>query len=71
MNVLLQSSEILLEHVHLCDWDLFFHAELLTNFKNRIQILQLVKVGHITSIEDVIDVFELLLLDYLGVHEEE
>jgi hypothetical protein len=71
VNVRLQSAQVLLEHVHLGDRDLFLHAELFTNFVDGIHVFKFVQVGNITTIQDVIDVLKLLLLDDLGIDEQE
>jgi len=65
--VLPETTKILLEHIHLCDLDVFLHAGSLTNFVDRFEVFNLVQVWHITSVKDVVDVFELKLADNLSV----
>jgi len=69
VDVCLKSTKVLLEHVHLSDWDLFLHAELLSYLKNRFHIFKFVKIRHITSIKNIVDIFELLLFDNLGINK--
>jgi hypothetical protein len=71
MDVFLDSAKIRLEHVHLGDWNLLFQASLFAHFENRLQVFIFVQVRHITTIQNVVDVFKLLLLDNLGVDEQE
>ena len=71
MDVLLQSTDILSEHVHLCDLDILLHTELLSDLIYWLIVFTLVEVGNITTVEDVVDILKLLLFDDLCIDEEE
>ena len=71
MNVFLNPAKILLEHVHLGDRNLFFHAGLFAHLKYRLQIFILVQIWDVTTIQDIVDVFKLLLPDNLGINKQE
>jgi len=71
MNVFLDPAKILLEHVHLGDRKLFFHAGLFAHLKYRLPIFILVQIWDVTAIQDIVDVFELLLFDNLGINKQE
>ena len=71
MNVLPDATKILLEHIHLCDLDVLLHAGSFTNFVDPVEVLNLVQIWHVTSVKDVVDVFELEFADDLGVDKQE
>lgn len=71
MDISLDTSQVLLEHVHLGNGELLLHAELLTNFEDTIHILKLVEIWYITTIKDTVNIFELLFLDDLSINEQE
>ena len=71
VDILLQSSQVLLEHVHLSNRDLFLHAKLFAYFEDWLHILGLIEIGHITAIQNVIDVLKLLLPNDLSINKEE
>ena len=71
MDVCLKSTKVLLEHVHLSNWYLFLHTELLSYLKDRFHIFKFVQIRHITSIKNIVDIFELLLFDNLSINEQE
>ena len=71
MNVLLNPVNIRHKHVVGVDSNTSFETPLLTNFVNTFKIFSLVKIWDITSIENVVDVFKLLLVDNLSIDKQE
>ena len=71
MSVLHDTAKVSGEHVHLRNSDLLLNALVFTDLENRLHIFNSVQVWHITTIEDIVDVLEHLLIHDLGVDEEE
>jgi hypothetical protein len=71
MDVGLHSIQVALEHIHFSDRDLLAVTLNTTNGHNRFIVLSLVKAGHITRVEDSVDILKLVLVNDLGVDEEE
>ena len=71
MDVLLNAVQIALEHVHFVHRQALPRALGLSNVVDGLEVLILVEAGHVTRIQNVVDVFQHLLVDDLRVHEEE
>ena len=71
MNVLLDSSNISSEHIHLCNLNVLLHANDLTNLKNWLVIFNFIKVWHITRVQNIVDIFKHLFIDNLSVNKQE
>jgi hypothetical protein len=71
VDVLSKTAEILLEHIHLSDLNIFLHAEHLSDLVDCLKVFLFIKIGHITSIENIVDVLELELTYDLGINKQE
>lgn len=71
MDITLDSVDIADKHVVSVDRDSSFETSLFTNFVDTLEVLSLVEVRNITSIQNIVDVFELLLIDDLSIDEQE
>ena len=71
MHVLLDARDVSHKHVHLVDRQLLFDAQISTHLFDIFHVLLLVEARHVTSIEDVVDVLKLLLIDDLRVDKQE
>lgn len=71
VNISLNSGQIHRENVHLVRLESFLGAVTLTTVYDVFHVLFVVNVGHITTIQNVIDVLEHLLVDDLCVNEKE
>jgi hypothetical protein len=71
VDVPLDSSKILLEHIQEIDWQVLFHAHGLANLVDGFEVFLLVETSHITTVKDVVNVFKHRLIDDLSVDEDE
>ena len=71
MNILLDAADVTSEHIHLCDLDVLLHADYLTDLKDGFVIFELVQVGYITGIKNIVYILKHLLVDDLSVDKQE
>lgn len=71
MDILLDPGDITNKHVVGVDGDTSLKTSLFTDLVDTLKVLSLVEVGNITCIQDIVDVFKLLLVDDLGIDEQE
>lgn len=71
VDVRLESVKILLEHIQRNHWHVFLHAQCLADLVDGFVVFLFVEVADITTVENIVDVFKHLLLNDLGVHENE
>ena len=71
MDISLYSTEVSLEHIHWRDHNIVLDTKLFANFVYWLFIFCSVEIWYITSIENIVDIFKLLFIDYLGINEEE
>ena len=71
MNVFLYAQDVLAHYVHFAQLDAFALALRLAHAGDVLQVVGLVEVGNVSGVQDVVHVFEHLLVDYLGVDQEE
>lgn len=71
VNVSLHLAKVALEHVHLRDLKILLHTEQLSDLEDRLKVLILIEIWHITRVEDVVNILKHLLVHNLSVDEEE
>lgn len=71
MNVLLDASQVALEHVHLVNSEASSGTLSLSDHVDPFKVLCLVESWNIARVQNIVDVFKHLLVDDLGVHKEE
>ncbi len=71
MDVLLDSGQIDRENVHFVGLQSLLHAVSLAAIHYFFHVFLVVEIGHVPRVEHVVEVFEHLLVNDLGVHEQE
>lgn len=71
MYVPFDSGQVDGEDIHFVRLQILFDALSLTLVHNGLEVVLFVKIGYITTIQNVIDVLEHLFVDDLGIHEKE
>jgi len=71
VNVLFNSCQVSLEHIHFVDSKVFAHTFLATNEIDWLEIFIFVKRRDIASIKDIVDVFNHLFIDNLSIYKQE
>lgn len=69
MNVGLHSVEIALEHIHLCNSNLFTCAFNLTDSHDGLFVFSFIKSGNITRVKNGVNVFKHIFVNNLGINE--
>mmetsp|Transcript_11712 Transcript_11712/g.17848 ORF Transcript_11712/g.17848 Transcript_11712/m.17848 type:complete len:936 (+) Transcript_11712:4723-7530(+) len=71
MNVALDSLQVLREHIHFVESHALLLALLFTDSEDAFKVLVLVELRNIAGVQDVVDIFKHLLVDDLGINEQE
>lgn len=71
MHVGFHSLQVLAKHVHLVDCKSLLLAGCFTNSKDALKVFSLVQLRNITRVEHIINVLKHLLVDNLGINEQE
>lgn len=71
MNVLLDSSKIAGEHVHLIKRNVLLDAFSFAHHVNAFEVFILVKSSDVTRVKNVVNILDHLLVDNLSIAEQE